>query len=339
MTRSGTPRDDEAAEWVARQDSGDWSRHDEDALQVWLAGDEARHGALLRAHAAWLMIDRALIADRPIAAEPDPPLTVKRWGRRAILSGSIAAGVAFLFGRLRGGEVGDDYSTNLGEIRRVPLADGSAMTLNSSSSVAVRMEPAARRVNLTQGEAWFDVAKNAARPFIVAAGPVRAQAIGTAFSVRMRDTGVEVLVTEGVVETWSGDGTGHRTRLEAGQRAIVGADAAVRLAPTEASADRALAWRGGMIDLNGETVGEAAAEFNRYNERKVIITESGIAAERMDGVFRINDPEGFAGAVKVSLNVTIRLDDPSEIRIDRATPNEKDPDRSNKGRIFEAQVS
>lgn len=323
MTDAASALADEAAQWVACMDSGRWSSSDEDALQYWLSGGEARHGALLRAHAAWLMVDHALTGDRPAATGFDTQDQSERrwrtmpWGRRTVLGATVAAGAALLVGRVRQTHVTDDYVTNLGEIRRVPLADGSAMTLNSSSSATVRMESAARRVSLIEGEAWFDVAKNRARPFIVEAGPLRAQAVGTAFSVRMRDEGVEVLVTEGVVETWSSDGAGHRTRLAAGQRAVVGADAAVRLAPQEASADRALAWRGGMIDLNGETVGEAAAEFNRYNARKVIVAEPEIAAERMDGVFRINDPEGFAGAVQVSLNVNVRLDDPSEIRIGR----------------------
>lgn len=234
-----------------------------------------------------------------------------------MLGGLVAAGAAVLFGRIRPSAAEIDYATNLGEIRRVPLTDGSVMTINSASSVAVRMERQARRVNLTQGEAWFDVAKSAARPFVVEAGAVRAQAIGTAFSVRMRDDGVEVLVTEGTVETWSDAVGARRTRLEAGQRALIGADAAVRLAPQEASVDRALAWRGGMIDLDGETLGAAALEFNRYNARKVVVTDPQMAGERMDGVFRINDPEGFADAVRVALSASVRLDDPGEIRIDR----------------------
>lgn len=327
-----TPHD-EAAEWVARMDAGHWSDSDEAALQRWLASDAARAGMLLRAQAAWLSIDQAL-ADRRTIAEPVDAeegahaLFARRWGRRAMLGGLAAAGAAMLFGRARPSDAEIDYATNLGEIRRVPLADGSVMTINSASNVAVRMERQARRVDLTQGEAWFDVAKNAARPFVVAAGPVRAQAIGTAFSVRMRDDGVEVLVTEGVVETWSDELAGRRTRLTAGQRAVIGADAAVRVAPQEASVDRALAWRGGMIDLNGETLRAAATEFNRYNVRKVVVIDPQIAGERMDGVFRINDPEGFADAVRIALSATVRLDDPAEIRIDRSSASENAPDRT-----------
>ncbi|MFX9035000.1 hypothetical protein ABTN36_18505, partial [Acinetobacter baumannii] len=85
-----------------------------------------------------------------------------------------------------------------------------------------------------------------------AAGKVRAKAIGTAFSVRKRDNGVEVLVTEGVVETWSDDDEAQRVRLTAGQRALINDHAIVHYESSKASSvDRALAWRSGMIDLNG----------------------------------------------------------------------------------------
>lgn len=322
---ANTPHD-EAAEWVARMDSGQWSDSDEEALDDWLAADPARRGLLLRTQATWVATDHAIAASRR-AEQPDvedePEMAdssgaALRWGRRAVLGGFAATGVAFLFGRLRPSAPEVDYATNLGEIRRVPLVDGSVMTMNSSSAVAIRMERQSRRINLTQGEAWFDVAKNAARPFIVEAGPVRAQAIGTAFSVRMRDDGVEVLVTEGTVEAWSDEVDGHRTLLNAGQRALIGANTIPRVEPEKASSvDRALAWRGGMIDLNGETLGDAANEFNRYNERKVVVGDSQLATEPMDGVFRINDPEGFAEAVRISLNATVQLDDPTVIHIGR----------------------
>jgi transmembrane sensor len=90
------------------------------------------------------------------------------------------------------------------------------MTINSASELTVRMAKGSREIEIAQGEAWFDVAKDASRPFIVTAGKVRARAVGTAFSVRRRETGVEVLVTEGVVESWSEEDVSLRLKLEAG---------------------------------------------------------------------------------------------------------------------------
>jgi transmembrane sensor len=305
-----------AARWVARMDAGVWTEDDEAALRRWLAADPRRHGTLLRTHATWLAADRALEKDRPAEDAVAPPSP--GWRRRGAVAGLAAAGVAALVGslsRLRPSGA-TNYATEVGEIRRVPLADGSVMTMNSGSELAVRMHGKARSVALAQGEAWFDVAKDAERPFVVAARKVKAQAIGTAFSVRMRDDAVEILVNEGVVEAWSDDAAFRRIRLEAGQRALVGDDAAIKLEPEQASSvDRALAWRSGMIDLDGKTLQQAADEFNRYNDRKIIVADPVIGAAQIDGVFRINDPEGFAIAVRNILGASVNTETAEVIRI------------------------
>lgn len=323
MTGAFRSAEEAAAHWVARMDADNWCAADEQALQRWLAEDGARRGLLLRTQATWLAADKALAAPAAPPLEEAGVFTgAPRWQRRAVLGGLAAASVAGIAGLSRLFTPETSYATGLGEIRRVPLADGSVMTINSGSALKVRMDARSRLVELSHGEAWFEVAKDAARPFIVSAARVQAQAIGTAFSVRMRDAGVEVLVTEGIVETRCetprGEVAASRTRLTAGQRAVVTENAAVHYeADKPSSVDRALAWRGGMIDLEGETLAEAAAEFNRYNERKIVIADAQIGSEQLDGIFRINDPEGFANAVKTGLNASVNTDDPAVIRIAR----------------------
>jgi transmembrane sensor len=310
--------DDMAAHWVARMDSGAWTTEDESALQAWLAQDPARQGLLLRTHAQWLSVDAALAPAKGASFDGALAFVASPlWRRRKALAGMAAAVVAGFVGKssLRPGVA---YKTKLGEIRRVPLSDGSAVMINSSTDLQVRMEKQSRQVVLERGEAWFEVAKEANRPFVVVAGRVRAQAVGTAFSVRRREEGVEVMVTEGIVETWSDEDAAPRIRLTAGQRALMNETAAIHFEPTSASSvDRALAWRNGRIDLNGMTLADAADEFNRYNERQIIIASPDIAAEQLDGLFSINDPEGFAMAVKSSLNASVNTDDPKFIRIER----------------------
>lgn len=312
--------EDMAAHWVARMDSGAWTAEDEAALQAWLAEDVARHGLLLRAHADWLAVDEALAPARTATFDARKALASVAsplWRRRKVLAGmaaAVGAGVV-VKSQLLDSNV---YKTKLGEIRRVPLTDGSAVTVNSSTDLKVRMETQSRLIDLERGEAWFEVAKDARRPFVVVAGQVKARAIGTAFSVRRREADVEVMVTEGIVEAWSEEDSAQRIRLAAGQRALVNETGAIHFEPTSASlVDRALAWRGGMIDLNGTALADAADEFNRYNQRKIIIASPEVAGEQFDGLFRINDPEGFAKAVKSSLNVTVNTDDPKVIRIER----------------------
>ncbi len=310
--------DDQAAAWVARMDADRWTDADELQLQDWLSADYRRRGALLQAQAAWSSL--AFPADAAAGAVPPP----SRPGRRPIsrrgviaaggvLGGAIAASVA---GGLIWFGPGTTYSTGMGEIRKIPLEDGSTATINSASRMNVVLAERRREVRLTRGEAWFQVAKDARRPFLVEAGEVTVRAVGTAFAVRRRDGGADILVTEGVVEAWTRTVGGRRLRLTAGQRAFVGDDGRATIASdTPSGVDRALAWRGGSIDLNGQSLAEAIAEFNRYNRRRLVLADAALAQEQFDGVFRTDDPEGFAVAVRDSLHIPVDLADPAVIRI------------------------
>lgn len=300
-------------------DSGNWSEADEAALQGWLAADPRRHGLLLQTQAAWMLPD-ALQEPEAVEVPPAANDTRGKWMRRGVLGGMVAASAAAIV-TFRGGFSRDaEFVTRVGEIRRVPLDDGSIMTINSGSEIKVSLSRRAREIELLQGEAWFDVAKDAERPFIVASGPVRARAVGTAFSVRKREEGVEVLVTEGVVETWSDADASRRLTVVAGERAMVKERTLVHYREGDNTpVDRALAWRNGMIDLNGTTLREAADEFNRYNQRQIVIADPEIAGEQFDGLFKLDDPDGFVQTLKVTLPVAIDTSDPGTIRIERAS--------------------
>ncbi len=93
--------------------------------------------------------------------------------------------------------------TRIGEIRRMPLADGSVALVNSGTTLRVAFTPAERHIDVNKGEAWFQVAHNPKRPFVVASGPYRVQAVGTAFDVRREGDAARVVVTKGVVKIWS----------------------------------------------------------------------------------------------------------------------------------------
>lgn len=305
--------EEEAARWVWRLDREERTPEVEAELEEWLAGDTRRQGAFLHAEATWEMLDRGsqLAGIVPLRQSRKHAVT-----KRALLTGGGAAIAASIAGAAYVAMPRERYDTALGEIRRVPLKDGSTAAINTQSLVEVDLKPDVRRVKLARGEAWFQVAKNPERPFVVEAGRVRVQAIGTAFSVRRREGGAEVLVSEGVVETWVEGAEGHRVRVAAGQSASVAENAAIaeRVAgPSEI--DRQLAWRAGKIDLAGETLAEAAAEFNRYNERKLVIANPALANERFYGLFRTDDPQGFAVAVRRSLGAPISIDNPGQIVI------------------------
>ena len=317
--RSASEIDDEAADWAVRVDAHGLDVEHEPELQAWLGGDVRRAGALLRAQAAISFLDRgrALANGAPTVEA----VAAERPSRRALIAGVGGAATAALVGGVGLWAARPQrLDTRLGEIRRVPLADGSLVAINTKTALEVAMKPKSRRVLLKEGEAWFQVAKDPERPFVVAAGPVRVRAVGTAFSVRRGDeagAGVDVMVTEGVVETWIEGEQAPRRRLSAGSRIILASTVSPSVAQSPSEIERSLAWRNGEIALDGESLEQAARLFNRYNSRQIVIDDPGLARERFVGLFQTNEPESFAAAVAATLGAVVS-DDDRTIRIARA---------------------
>jgi transmembrane sensor len=189
------------------------------------------------------------------------------------------------------------YRTALGDLQDIPLADGSTATLGSNSRVRVALSRSERRVDLQQGEAFFAVAKDPARPFVVHAGHRRVTAVGTRFDVRRDGADLRVVVTEGVVrlDTDAGPG-GHRqptTLLPAGSVALAtGAGVMVRSGSVQ-QAREYLSWRDGFVTFHDTPLAAAAAEFNRYNTRKIVIGDAAVGAMRVGGNFRWSNTDAF----------------------------------------------
>jgi len=312
---------DQAADWVARLDAGALDRTTQADLERWLAGDDRRRGAFFRAQTAWRMLDRASVlggggrepGETEIAAAPvgDSDRRVDR--RRALWAGgALAASVAaaFLGIALRPTQP-EQIQTALGEMRRVPLQDGSLAAVNTDTRLAVDIQPGSRNVRLDKGEAWFQVAKDKKRPFVVAAGDVRVRAVGTAFSVRRLEEGADVQVTEGVVEVWTVGREANLARIAAGTRTYVTyASGSAASTENRPAIDRTLSWRDGQLVFEGDTLGEAAAEFNRYNAVKIRVAPE-LAGEKVVGRFRTNEPEAFARAASIMFDAQVRKEDRS----------------------------
>lgn len=313
MSPSASEIDDEAALWAVRIDARGPDAEEDPELKAWLAGDPRRAGALLRAQAAISFLDRG----RALAGAT-PALEGRGPSRRGLIAagGVVAALVGGGLWKLRPQRL----DTGLGEIRRVPLADGSMVAINTSSALEVDLKPKAREITLKQGEAWFQVAKDSERPFVVTAGSVRVRAVGTAFSVRRGERGDEsvgVMVTEGVVEAWVEGAAAPPRRLSAGNMIVLSSTTPTPVVESPAEIERSLAWRNGEIALDGESLEEAAALFNRYNSRQIVIEDSDLAKERFVGLFQTNAPESFASAVAATLGAKVSVDERA-IRIGRS---------------------
>jgi len=305
---------DEAAGWAAKIDAGSLLPEEQAILETWLAADTRHYGALAQASA--LLIP----AQKPASMRMIEPVRPPR--RSFVLGGSIAAGLAVAAGAATyvariWGE--GRYRTQIGEMRVIPLNDGSVVTLNTNSEIVVRYSQSQRNIELLQGEALFDVAKNKQRPFIVQTGTTQVRAVGTSFSVKaLPDQPVQVLVREGVVEVKRRDvPVAPIVMVAMNNRAIAPPDAPIVAAPLEtAEVGRELAWRVGRIAFHGEPLGEAAAEFSRYSAVRIQIDDPQVANEKVIGLFVSTDPVGFANAVAVSFDLRAEING-ERIRLSR----------------------
>lgn len=309
--------DRQAAEWAARRDCGPLSPEEELKFNAWLAADLRHLGAYAKAETVLALLERgsAVGADalRPVAKD----MALSR--RRILLTGSIAASLAVMAAGAGWRHfVRDSYATSIGETRVVPLEDGSVVTLNTNSKILVRYTEKRRDIQLLQGEALFDVAKNKARPFVVLAGDTQVRALGTSFTVKMLpEHPVQVLVQEGVVEVKRPDAAAAApVRAAANTLVMAPPDAPIATETvTQTQLTRDLAWRVGRIAFDNESLQDAADEFSRYSDTHIQI-DPAVADRTITGLFVSNDPVGFARAAALSLNLRTDVSE-GAIRITR----------------------
>jgi transmembrane sensor len=312
--------DAEAAGWSARIDRGLLEPAEERAFQAWMHADVRSAGAYARMRALALTSERARALGPdfdPAAFRPAPFLA-----RRTLLgaAGAVAASALIAAGTWQALRHRGRFATGKGETRVVALKDGSVVTLNTVSEIQVNFSGTARAVELIGGEALFDVAKNKTRPFVVSAGDTDVRAVGTSFTVRRLDAApVEVLVREGVVEVFKPDAGATPVRIAANNMAVaqVGQGAAIASTPVPvAQMHRQLAWQNGQIAFEGETLAQAAQEFSRYSDTRIVVEDPALAREEIAGLFKATDPVGFAKKIAISLNARAEIGE-GEVRLTR----------------------
>lgn len=298
---NGAEIDARASAWAVRSAERSLDPLEQQQLALWLEEDSRHLGAYVRAQALWLDLDRVAALDRGArqGVPPSPRRTVP-WRRYAIAA-SVA--LAAFGGMAVYDHVDGRISTGRGEVRRVALEDGSIVTLNGNSAVQVRYKDDVRQVILRRGEALFEVAHNSRRPFVVSAEGLKVRAVGTEFVVGLEDGGVEVTVEEGVVAV-GGSASGSSTpRYIRRNEQFVAAQTGPRKAVLDAAdVERRMAWRKGLLVFNGQQLGAAAAEVNRYSDLRVVIEDPTLARAEFMGVFKLGDSRAFANAAANAFN-------------------------------------
>lgn len=322
MTEEHRQIECDAALWLARRDAGGWAGRQQAALDAWLAEDAAHRVAFLRLEAAWEETARLKTfaagdmagripargewAHSPyfapshahsVATRRRRAAARRRWPIFAGIAASLLVAVA-----IAGGFVWRDYShvdraaweTATGARKVVRLPDGSTATLGSDTDLRIAFSRGERDLELSSGEAFFDVAHDTARPFVVNANGYRVIAVGTRFDVR-RDTGrLRVVVTRGLVRLQSArDPAKPPAMLPAGSIATVADDDVAISRVTANEANEALSWRSGFVVFHRTPLAEAVQEFNRYNARRIVIADPTLDALRVGGNFKLDNSDAF----------------------------------------------
>src|SRR5690606_32526856 len=316
---------DVAAFWVARLDRGGLSTEELIALRAWVGAHPSHMRELERAAEMWESLD-ALAALRHIVARP------ARTTRKRTIAFALAASVAgtaltvaLLLGIVAGGTETPEYyaafETRIGETQVIEPGEGSKISLNTNSRVAIEFGSTVRRGRLDRGEAYFDVASSDARPFVVETEFGNVVVTGTAFLVRVDDAGLEVAVKEGHVQLERAAGDSGESRvalalLTAGEVASIELDGSRRIEPIETGQlVRKLGWRDGMLMFNGESLEEVIREVGRYTPIKISITDEALRTRRIGGYFKAGEIEDLLATLESDFGIRVERISDSEINL------------------------
>jgi transmembrane sensor len=294
---------DQAAEFFVEFSSGDADRAIRRRFDAWLQTSPEHVKAYLELMPIWedgalrrdgseesveALITRARaenIVPLGLGADAAPARSRARKPHLAIAASMVAALISVLAVWLYAQR--DTYSTGIGEQRSIVLEDGSMVELNARSRLKVRFGDAGRTLQLLEGQALFQVARNSTRPFVVRMGDARVRALGTRFDIHKKRAGIMVTVVEGKVSVSRG-ATSRATPLSAGEQVRITHEAVSE--PQRADITAAIAWTQRQLVFDRAPLREVAEEYNRYNARQIIVNDGDLSGFLVTGVFSSTDP-------------------------------------------------
>lgn len=298
----------DASAWLVRLSGPLRTAATEEGFQAWLKENSLHTLAFQRVSAEWDEADRLkrytdVVIQFPASAGNERRLVSRRplFAVAAALVMVIAAGILYQF---RFGGV----ATGINELRVITLEDGSRVHLNTATRIAVDYDKTQRRLRLEAGEAFFEVAKLSARPFIVMVGDQQVRALGTAFLIRRDTDRLAVTLMEGKVaissraEETSAAKSG--VTLAPGERAIFSEQ---KPAPTldRPELNKLLVWQQGKVAIDDLSLAAAVAEMNRYSATRLILEQPQSEKLRMSGLFIAGQSLSFARAMARSYGLGI----------------------------------
>lgn len=279
----------QAARWAARRPDAD-TREAAD-FEAWKSADSAHADAF---NEVWSTSQDPALAEAMRLSEQRRTIRRGRARPIAALAGGLLAAalaIAVAWPQLQLMTVAPiPLETAPGQHREVTLADGTRVTLDGATRLEVRLGSRRRQVELVRGEAFFDVAHDAARPFTVRSDTGSARVLGTAFDLERADGRLELSVHRGRVRL-APSGLIHRTAdLTVGQRAFAKEGRLSAIKPFDPLADD---WRSGWLETDGLTLERLVERLNRASTTPIAIADPVLARQRVAGRFRLDEPKAL----------------------------------------------
>jgi len=293
-----------ASEWLERRERDGWSERDQQEFDSWLVASPAHVIAYMRVEDVWNRANRLRALNHP---EHDRAAAFDRWPLLARIAAVFAVVVLAGIGGAMYAFAPRDaiYTTEVGQRENLQLADGSQIELNTDTTLRIGTVGDNKTVTLEKGEAYFDIKHDAKRLFVVRAGNNRVVDLGTKFLVHQNSDRVRVAVFEGrarfdltasgVPAQWAVLVPGDVAVAAAGKMSVT------KISPQVLVDD--LSWRRGELIFHFTSLADAAAEFNRYNQKKLIVQGSEVSRLEIGGTFGMHDVAGFGRQVRQLLSV------------------------------------
>ncbi|MFZ4165463.1 FecR family protein [Brevundimonas sp. NPDC058933] len=311
--KTRTAADDQATNWIARLGTRTISLDTIQAFAKWRE-DPANAEAYRRAEQLWSRTGE-------LANDPDIQAALaqaqrrrpRRFGAKQIaaaglttaLAASLAVGAFFW-------QIRDTYATEVGEQRSLQLADGSRVRLDTASKIRVRFTEGERRIELAEGQAFFEVAHNPARPFVVMTADASVTAVGTVFEVRRVGSETRVVLVSGAVDVAQAGAPSAPQRLLPNQQTAIKSG---RAKVSAIDADTATSWTDGELTFTDTPLVEAVAEVNRYLATPIVLDAPAAANTPINGVFRSGDRTAFVSAAAHLFNLKAIREADGKVRL------------------------
>jgi len=318
----------EASSWLARLDSSDVTEQDLENFANWLSAGPNHKTIYESVKQDWHRLSAlANLSDlekhtleRQLLDDSSSSTLRRLTGFKSVAAIAAIIMLSILgFGNLDQFYIPENtFRTDVGEQQSIALDDGSTITLNTDSRVHVKYSAEQRHIMLVSGEAYFDVAHDPSRPFIVQVGDKQVRAVGTAFNILRHKKEFSVLVTDGTVEV-------SETALETqtsplridtevssphilvtkGEKIKVKDAVTTAIKIASPSPQKDLSWQDGELEFSGETLEEVVQEFSRYTDKKIFLVGDEIKHLKVGGVFEAGNVDALVSALDVMLPVKV----------------------------------